>query len=298
MVSVSNDRAALPAEAQKQMTEMSEDVTDISHLVHVRRRYWGRYVASAAIIALIGYVVLAFAHGQIEWRYVARFLTARSILNGLVNTILMTVLGVVLGVITAIMRLSPNPVLQAVAQGYVWLFRGTPVILQLLLWFNLALVFPSMGIPGLFEFRTVDVMTPFLAALLGLGINQGAYTSEVVRAGLLSVDTGQYEAAKSIGMPRLQALRRIILPQAMRVIVPPIGNELVGMVKLTSLASVIQYAEMLHNAENIYYANARVIELLMVAGVWYLVVVTVLSFAQSRVERHYARGAGRASGRQ
>ncbi|CAE6740918.1 amino acid ABC transporter membrane protein, PAAT family [Paraburkholderia aspalathi] len=302
MVSVSNDRAALPAEAQKQMTEMSEDVTDISHLVHVRRRYWGRYVASAAIIALIGYVVLAFAHGQIEWRYVARFLTARSILNGLVNTIVMTVLamvlGVVLGVITAIMRLSPNPVLQAVAQGYVWLFRGTPVILQLLLWFNLALVFPSMGIPGLFEFRTVDVMTPFLAALLGLGINQGAYTSEVVRAGLLSVDTGQYEAAKSIGMPRLQALRRIILPQAMRVIVPPIGNELVGMVKLTSLASVIQYAEMLHNAENIYYANARVIELLMVAGVWYLVVVTVLSFAQSRVERHYARGAGRASGRQ
>ena len=302
MVSVSNDRAALPAEAQEQMTEMSEDVTDISHLEHVRRRYWGRYVASAAIIALIGYVVLAFAHGQIEWRYIARFLTARSILNGLVNTIVMTVLamvlGVVLGVITAIMRLSPNPVLQAVAQGYVWLFRGTPVILQLLLWFNLALVFPSMGIPGLFEFRTVDVMTPFLAALLGLGINQGAYTSEVVRAGLLSVDTGQYEAAKSIGMPRLQALRRIILPQAMRVIVPPIGNELVGMVKLTSLASVIQYAEMLHNAENIYYANARVIELLMVAGVWYLVVVTVLSFAQSRVERHYARGAGRASGRQ
>jgi polar amino acid transport system permease protein len=302
MVSVSNDQAALPAEAQKQMTEISEDVTDISHLEHVRRRYWGRYVASAAIVAVIGYVVLAFAHGQIEWRYVARFLTARSILTGLVNTIVMTVLamvlGVVLGVITAIMRLSPNPVLQAVAQGYVWLFRGTPVILQLLLWFNLALVFPSMGIPGLFEFRTVDVMTPFLAALLGLGINQGAYTSEVVRAGLLSVDTGQYEAAKSIGMPRLQALRRVILPQAMRVIVPPIGNELVGMVKLTSLASVIQYAEMLHNAENIYYANSRVIELLMVAAVWYLVVVTVLSFAQSRVERHYARGAGRASGRQ
>ncbi|AXL50928.1 ABC transporter permease [Paraburkholderia caffeinilytica] len=299
---MSNDRAALPAEAQKQVAEMNEDVTDISHLEHVRRRYWGRYVASAAIIALIGYVVLAFAHGQIEWRYVARFLTARSILTGLANTIVMTVLamalGVVLGVITAIMRLSPNPVLQAVAQGYVWLFRGTPVILQLLLWFNLALVFPSMGIPGLFEFRTVDVMTPFLAALLGLGINQGAYTSEVVRAGLLSVDTGQYEAAKSIGMPRLQALRRVILPQAMRVIVPPIGNELVGMVKLTSLASVIQYAEMLHNAENIYYANSRVIELLMVAAVWYLVVVTVLSFVQSRVERHYARGAGRASGRQ
>ncbi|HMC46119.1 MAG TPA: amino acid ABC transporter permease, partial [Caballeronia sp.] len=259
---------------------------DYTQLEYVHRRHWGRYIASAVILAIVVYIGLAFAHGQIEWRYVARFLTAKSILTGLANTIVMTVLamalGVALGVVTAIMRLSTNPVLQAVAQAYVWLFRGTPVILQLLLWFNLALVFPSIGVPGLFEFRTVDVMTPFLAALLGLGINQGAYTSEVVRAGLLSVDTGQYEAAKSIGMPRLQALRRVILPQAMRVIVPPIGNELVGMVKLTSLASVIQYAEMLHNAENIYYANARVIELLMVAGIWYLVVVTVLSFMQSR----------------
>jgi polar amino acid transport system permease protein len=278
------------------------ELVDLAQFERVRRRHWGRYLASVVIVALVGYVVLAFAHGQIEWRYVARFFTARSILQGLGNTIVMTVLamalGIALGVVTAIMRLSTNPVLQAVAHGYVWLFRGTPVILQLLLWFNLALVFPSLGIPGVLEFRTVDVMTPFLAALLGLGINQGAYTSEVVRAGLLSVDTGQYEAAKSIGMPRLQALRRVILPQAMRVIVPPIGNELVGMVKLTSLASVIQYAEMLHNAENIYYANARVIELLIVAGIWYLIVVTVLSFAQAKVERFYARGAGRASGRQ
>ncbi|WP_372342595.1 amino acid ABC transporter permease [Paraburkholderia megapolitana] len=280
----------------------AHEFTDISQLVHVRRRHWGRYLSSVIIVAIIGYVVVAFAHGQIEWSYVARFLTARSILTGLANTVVMTILamalGIVLGVITAVMRLSANPVVQTVARGYVWLFRGTPVILQLLLWFNLALVFPTLGIPGLFEFRTVDVMTPFLAALLGLGINQGAYTSEVVRAGMLSVDTGQYEAAKSIGMPRLQALRRVILPQAMRVIVPPIGNELVGMVKLTSLASVIQYAEMLHNAQNIYYANARVMELLIVAAIWYLAVVTVLSLLQTQVERRYARGAGRKSGRQ
>lgn len=270
-------------------------------LERVRRRYWGRYVASAAIVVVIGYIIAAFARGQIEWQYVGRFLTARSILIGLGNTIVMTILamavGIALGVITAVMRLSSNPVLSTISQGYVWLFRGTPVILQLLLWFNLALIFPSIGIPGVFALRTVDVMTPFLAAILGLGINQGAYTSEVVRAGLLSVDTGQYEAAKSIGMPRLQALRRIILPQAMRVIVPPIGNELVGMVKLTSLASVIQYAEMLHNAQNIYYANGRVIELLIVAAVWYLAVVTVLSFLQTRVERRFARGAGRPSSR-
>jgi polar amino acid transport system permease protein len=115
---------------------------------------------------------------------------------------------------------------------------------------------------------------------------------------LLSVDPGQYEAAKSIGMPRLQALRRIVLPQAMRVIVPPIGNELIGMVKLTSLASVVQYAEIVHSAENIYYANARVIELLMVAGIWYLIIVTILSAIQARVERRFARGAGRTPAKQ
>jgi len=216
---------------------------------------------------------------------------------GLANTIIMSILamalGVVLGVVIAIMRMSTNPVMRWVALGYVWLFRGMPAILQLLLWFNLALVFPTIGIHGVWEARMVDVMTPFVAALLGLGINQGAYSSEVVRAGLLSVDTGQYEAAKAIGMARLKALRRIILPQAMRVIIPPIGNEFISMVKLTSLASVIQYAEILHNAENIYYANSRVIELLIVAAIWYLVIVTILSLGQSQIEARFARGAGR-----
>ncbi len=257
---------------------------DISHLQHVPRRYWGRYGSAALILVALSSLVIAFARGAIEWHYVGHFFTAQVILEGLVNTIVMSVLamalGIALGIVTAIMRLSANPVLS-------WTARG-----------NLALVFPTLGIPGLYSARTVDVMTPFLAALLGLGINQGAYTSEVVRAGLLSVDIGQYEAAKSIGMPRLLMLRRVILPQAMRVIIPPVGNEFVGMVKLTSLASVIQYAEMLHNAENIYYANARVIELLIVAGIWYLIVVTVLSLLQSRLEALFARGTGRAAARQ
>jgi polar amino acid transport system permease protein len=134
-------------------------------------------------------------------------------------------------------------------------------------------------------------MTPFVAALLGLGLNQGAYTSEVIRAGLLSVDAGQYEAAKAIGMKSLLSLRRIILPQAMRVVIPPLGNEFIGMIKLTSLASVIQYSEVLHNAENIYYANNRVMELLIVAGIWYLAVVSILTPLQMLLERRFARGA-------
>jgi len=145
---------------------------------------------------------------------------------------------------------------------------------------------------GLFSVRTVDVMIPFVAALLGLGIQQGAYTAEVVRAGILSVDRGQIEAAQSIGMGKLQAMFRIILPQAMRMIVPPVGNETIGMVKLTSLASVIQYGEVLRSVEDIYYFNSRVIELLIVAAIWYMVIVTVLSIMQFYVERYFSRGWG------
>jgi polar amino acid transport system permease protein len=267
---------------------------DLSGMPVARQLHWQRWLAAAAIVLVLAAIGRAFVNGQIEWSYVGRFLTAKVILDGIVNTMVMAILamalGIVLGVVAAIMRLSPNPVLKSVASGYTWLFRGTPLILQLLLWFNLALVFPTIGIPGLWSARAVDVMTPFLSALLGLGINQGAYTSEVMRAGMLSVDIGQYEAAQAIGMGRLRALRRIILPQAMRVVIPPLGNEFIGMVKATSLASVIQYPELLHNAENIYYANSRVIELLIVAGLWYLLVVSVLTPLQMLLERRFARG--------
>lgn len=235
---------------------------DISGHIIMSRRHYGRWIAVGVIVILLFGLVRAFAIGDIDWKTVGQFLTVKAIMDGLANTILMSIaamaLGIILGVLAAVMRMSENPVLQGVSLAYAWLFRGTPLILQLLLWFNLALIFPTLGIPGLFSFRTVEVITPAVAALLGLGINQGAYTSEVIRAGMLSVDNGQYEAAKSIGMTRLKALRRIIFPQAMRVIIPPLGNEFIGMVKATSLASVIQFSEILHNAQNIYYANSRV----------------------------------------
>ena len=277
------------------MDTLAGGFPDLSGMTVARQVHWRRWFAAAAIFVVLAAIGRAFANGQIEWSYVSRFLTAPAILEGIVNTMVMAVLamalGIVLGVVVAIMRLSPNPVLKSVAAGYTWLFRGTPLILQLLLWFNLALVFPTIGIPGLWSARAVDIMTPFLSALLGLGINQGAYTSEVMRAGMLSVDIGQYEAAQAIGMGRLRALRRIVLPQAMRVVIPPLGNEFIGMVKATSLASVIQYSELLHNAENIYYANSRVIELLIVAGLWYLLVVSILTPLQMLLEWRFARGA-------
>lgn len=273
----------------------SPSLPDIAHYTHVPNRHWGRWAAVAVIVLLLAGLARAFAVGDIEWRFVGAFFTAPAIMAGLYNTLWMTfgamALGIALGVVTAVMRMSPNPVLQGVAMGYTWLFRGTPVILQLLLWFNLALIFPRLGF-GEFSVRTVDVMTPALAALLGLGINQGAYTSEVIRAGMLSVDAGQYEAAKAIGMTRLRALRRIIFPQAMKVVIPPLGNEFIGMVKLTSLASVIQFAEILHAAQNIYYANSRVIELLIVAALWYLIIVSILTPLQMLLERRFARGTG------
>ena len=272
------------------------DVTDIAGLRVVPRRYYGRWVAAALIVGAFLWIGKAFAEGQIAWSVVGQFLTAPAIMTGLINTVIMTAcamaLGIALGVIFAIMYMSPNPVLKGSALFYIWFFRGTPLLLQLLLWFNLALVFPKLGIPGLFEMRTVDVMTPFVATLLGLGMNQGAYTAEVIRSGILSVDVGQTEAAKSIGMTRLTILRRIVLPQAMRVIIPPVGNEFISMVKLTSIASVIQFSEILRNAQTIYYANARVIELLIVAAAWYLMVVTLLQIGQFFLERLFSKGRG------
>lgn len=271
-----------------------DGLPDLAGLPIVQRRHFGRWAAACVILFLLALVVRAFANGQIEWSYVRRFLTAQAILEGIFNTVVMAILamavGIVLGVVVAVMRGSANAVLRSVAIAYTWLFRGTPVLLQLLLWYNLGLIFPVFGIPGLWTARMVDVMTPFVAALLGLGLNQGAYTSEVIRAGMLSVDAGQYEAAQTIGMTRLASLRRIILPQAMRVVIPPLGNEFIGMIKTTSLASVIQYSEVMHNAESIYYANSRVMELLFVAGIWYLVVVSILTLLQAPLERRFARG--------
>jgi polar amino acid transport system permease protein len=266
---------------------------DAARLPRVRRHHIGRWLAAAAVLALLALVVRAFALGQINWPVVAQFLTARSILTGLGFTLIMTVLAMALGlasgVLFAVMKMSPNPVLRGVAGFYIWMFRGTPLLLQLLLWFNLALIFPTLGIPGVASWRTVDLMTPFVATLLGLGLNQGAYTAEVVRAGILSIDLGQTEAAKAIGMTRLTLLRRIVLPQAMRVIIPPVGNEVVSMVKLTAMASVIQYPDILRSAQTVYYANGLVIELLLVASAWYLGVVTLLSLGQMVLEKRFAR---------
>lgn len=277
---------------------MSVETRDqVASLVKKKRSAYGQWVIAALAVLILAFLVIGFIRGNINWGTVGKYLFSKGILDGLINTVWMTfaamAVGIVLGTLLAVMRILPNAVLQSISKFYIWLFRGIPQLLQLYLWYNLGLIFPNIGIPGVLSFDTVDVMTPLLATALGLGLCQAAYTSEVVRAGILSVDQGQIEAAESIGMGSGKVLWRIILPQAMRIIIPPIGNEFISMVKLTSLASVIQFTEILYNAQTVYFVNGQVMELLIVATVWYLVVVTVLTMLQSRIEDHFSKGIAR-----
>ncbi len=268
-------------------------------------RHYGRWVGAAVVILLAFWLVLSASKSKnIEWSIVPKFLFNRSILQGMVNTLLLSVMaqviGIILGVILAVMRQSKNPVLTTVSGFYVWLFRGTPVLVQLLIWYNLALVFSTVTIKipfvnwTLYSTSMNSFMTPLMAALLGLGLNEGAYMAEIVRGGLLSVDEGQTEAAHALGMSGGQTLRRIVLPQAMRVIIPPTGNEFISMLKTSSLAILVNYGELAQRAQAIYQNSFKVIELLFVISIWYLALTTVATIGQYYLERRYARGSSRA----
>ncbi|MGF6257293.1 amino acid ABC transporter permease [Ensifer sp. LBL] len=268
--------------------------------VTVRRlRHPGRWISGGLVLLLLAVIGRAFAVGQIQWTVVGQFLTAGVIVTGFGWTLLISAcalaLGVALGFAFGIMRLSENPILRFAAWLYVWIFRGTPVLLQLLIWFNIALVFPRLYIPGLVDERMVDVVTPFVAAVLGLGVNEGSYLTEVVRGGIGSVDRGQKEAAHTLGMTPGQTMRRIILPQTVRLILPVLGNSAIGMLKFSSLAATIAMGEMLNAAQRIYFINGAVIELLFVCAVWYLAGTTVLSIGQYYLERHFGRDAATAT---
>ena len=263
-------------------------------------RHPGRWVAVAVLAVLAAmFVNTVLTNDGFRWNVVGRYLFSEPVLNGLRNTLILTVLamaiGIVGGIALAVMRLSPNPVLSAVAAGYIWLFRGTPQIAQLLFWNFLAALYPrlSLGVPFGPEFVSFDtnqLINQFTACLLGLGLNEAAYMAEIVRGGLQSVDHGQSEAAGALGMSRGQTLRRIVLPQAMRVIIPPTGNETISMLKTTSLVVVIGYFELLTSVQRIYSVNFQTIPLLIVAAIWYLALTSVLSVAQGFVERRYGRG--------
>jgi polar amino acid transport system permease protein len=266
-------------------------------------RHPGRWVA-AAIVALLAVVVIrsVATNPRFQWSVVGEYLFSRQITHGAVVTLELTVvamvIGIVLGVVLALMRLSTNPLVSSASWFYIWVFRGTPVLVQIIFWSFIAALYPKidLGIPFGPSFIHADanhLITPFLAAILALGLNEAAYMSEIVRAGLLSVDEGQSEAAHALGLTPMQTTRRIVLPQAMRVIVPPTGNETISMLKTSSLVSVIAFTELLYSAQLIYSRTYQTIPLLIVVSIWYLAFTSVLSIGQYYLERRFGRGIGR-----
>jgi polar amino acid transport system permease protein len=266
------------------------------------RHPW-RWVSAVVLLALVaGFINQMATAPNLHWEVVTFWLTQQSILNGLLVTLELTVIamaiGVGLGVILAVMRLSANPVVSTVSWFYIWFFRGTPVLVQLVFWFNLQIVLPqlSFGIPFtplIWHGDTLRVITPFVAAILGLGLNEAAYMAEIVRAGISSVEHVQTEAAQALGMTRLQVMRRVILPQAMRVIIPPTGNETISMLKTTSLVYITTTRELFYTQGLIAAYNFKIIELLIVASIWYIIATSVLTFGQYYLERYFARGSAR-----
>ncbi|WP_236240004.1 amino acid ABC transporter permease [Streptomyces sp. CC228A] len=260
-------------------------------------RHYGRYIAAVVAIALLAAIVYAFAQGKINWDAIPEYFFDDRILEGVGQTLLLTVLsmaiGIVGGILLAVMRLSKNPVTSSIAWFYIWFFRGTPVLVQLFVWFNLGLVFEYINLGPFYKDEWSDFMTPFLTALLGLGLNEAAYMAEICRAGLLAVDEGQTEASHALGMSHSKTLRRIVIPQAMRVIVPPTGNEVINMLKTTSLVAAVQYYELLRNAQDIGQTSGAPVEMLFLAATWYLLMTSILSVGQYYLERYYARGSSR-----
>jgi len=290
--------AAAPLSAPDQQAQQPEDIKALPV------RHPGRWVA-AAIVLLIAVAVVnsVVTNPRFHWGVVGQYLFDSRITHGALVTIELTLaaqaIGIALGVLLAIMRLSPNPLVSGAGWLYVWFFRGTPVFVQILFWYNIAALYPviHLGIPFGPQFININAntaITPFMTVTLALGLNEGAYMSEVVRAGVISVDEGQSEAAQTIGMTKLQTMRRIVLPQAMRVIIPPTGNETISMLKTTALVIVIAGSDLFAASQDISNANYQVVPLLVVASLWYLFFTSILTIGQFYIERHYARGSTRA----
>ncbi|WP_181036069.1 amino acid ABC transporter permease [Arthrobacter sp. N199823] len=263
-------------------------------------RWVGTVVVALGVAAILWSLI---TNPRWEWDVVAQWFTAESVIRGLGETLKLTViagaLGFILGFILALMRLSASPLLASVSWTFSWIFRSTPLLVQMLLWYNLGYLYEkiSLGIPftsvTFFEVQTTTLVSQFAAAILGLTLNQAAYSAEIIRGGILSVDQGQIEAAAALGIPAWRRSTRIVLPQAMRSILPTAFNEIIGLVKGTSIVYVLAYSELFYTVQVIYNRTQQVLPLLLVATLWYIVITSVLSVFQYYIERHYAKGAVR-----
>jgi len=275
-------------------------LTEISDTPPVRRRRPGE-TALVALIAVVAVCTVAIlvTNPRFDWPTVGSYLFDVNVAHGIAVTLELTVyamaVGILLGVVLAVLRQSGSPVARGAAWLYIWFFRGTPVLVQVLFWGFASALFPriGLGIPGgpmLFGVDTNTVVPLFAAAVLGLGLNEAAYMAEIVRGGLLSVSPGQAEAAHALGLGSLATLRHVVLPQALRVIIPPVGNQVISMLKMTSVVLVIGVRDLLGSVTEIYSRNYRQIALLIVACFWYLLMTSVLTYLQSRLERRLGKG--------
>lgn len=294
--------ASAPPPRHVQASDGQGSEADLPRIVP--RRHAGRWLTAAAALLVFAMLVNSVVRNRaLQWDVVGRYFTTTAVLDGLLLTLWLTgvvmVLGFLLGTPLAVMRLSANPVLRTLSWGYVWIFRSTPLLVQLLFWFNIGALYPTLGLgipfgPEFVTVKTVNLLGPTLTAVIGLTLHEAAYAAEVVRGGILSVDAGQKEAAQALGIGRRHTLRRIVIPQAMRSIVPTAGNMLIGTLKGTSIVSVLAVHDLLYSVQLVYNQTYQVIPLLMVATLWYIAVTTVLSAGQFYVERHYARGSAHA----
>ncbi|CDN57984.1 Polar amino acid ABC transporter, inner membrane subunit (plasmid) [Neorhizobium galegae bv. officinalis bv. officinalis str. HAMBI 1141] len=253
-------------------------------------------IVIALVVIDFGWIVAA--NENFGWPVVAQYFFDPTVLNGLYVslglTVIAMILGVALGLVIAIARMSSDKLASSFASLFIWFFRGTPLLVQLIFWYNMSTLFPAISIsipfgPTLISWDTNSVITPMTAAIVGLALNEAAYMAEVIRGGLLSVDRGQTETAEAFGMTKARALRRIIIPQAMRSIVPPTGNQLISMIKATSIVSVIAMADLLYSVQSIYNRTFEIIPMLLVAVLWYLLITSVLNIGQGYIEAYYGR---------
>ncbi|MRS19054.1 ABC transporter permease subunit [Enterobacteriaceae bacterium RIT692] len=265
---------------------------------------YGRWISWILVLVIAAnFLWLVATNPNFEWNVVLQWFTEGSVMKGLQVTLGLTVvsmiLGTLLGLLLGVWRLSENKLLSGLSSLYIWFFRGTPLLVQLIFWYNLSTLFPTISITipwtdiTFASWNTNDLITPLTAAIAGLALNEAAYMAEIIRAGLLSVDNGQVETTQAFGMSRSRALRRVIIPQAMRSIIPPTGNQLISMIKATSLVSVIAMGDLLYSVQAVYNRTFEIIPMLMVAVIWYLFITSILNVGQSAIERYYARGTTR-----
>lgn len=274
------------------MSDLSLYSADVAQARH--KLPWFRWFLYVFLSALIVYFLwICSQNPNFEWAVVGEYFTHQSILHGIKMTLQLTLismlLGIVLGLICALAKLSDSRFFNALANSYLWFFRSTPLLVQLLFWYNLAALFPNITFPIMGTVSTNEVITPMTAAILGLSLNEGAFMGEIIRAGLLSVDTNQKETAQAFGMSQIQIMFRILIPQAMKAIIPPTGNQVISMVKATAMVSIIAMDDLLYSVQAIYNTTFQIIPLLIVAVLWYLIITSILSVLQWALERHFRK---------